>query len=76
MCLGIPFLGVDEVREFGGISNEEHRCVIEHPVQVALICPQFDGETTRIASSISRTIFTTNRGEANGCSNFSANICE
>jgi hypothetical protein len=76
VCLRVTLLGVDKVRELGGISDEEHRCVIEHPVQVSFFSSQFDGETTRIAGSVGRTIFTANRGETDSCSNFLANIRE
>lgn len=30
MCLGVPLLCVDEVGELGWVSDEEHRCVVEH----------------------------------------------
>lgn len=76
MRLRITLLSVDEVRELGGISDEEHRCVVEYPVQVALFCSQFDSETTGIASSVGRAIFTTNRGETDSCSNLLSNSRE
>lgn len=76
VCLGVTLLGVDEVRELGGVSDEEYRCVIEHPVQVTLFCSQFDSETTGIASRVGRTIFTTNCGETDSCSNLLANSRE
>jgi hypothetical protein len=38
MGLRVPLLGVDEVREFGRIADEEDGGVVEYPVEVTFIC--------------------------------------
>lgn len=63
MSLGIPLLSVDEVRELGGVSDEEDRGIVEHPVPVTLVCPELGGEPTRIASGVGRSRLATNGGE-------------
>lgn len=50
MCLRVALLGVDEVREFGGVAEEEDGGVVEHPVQVTLFSPEFDREASRVTS--------------------------
>ena len=45
MRLGIALLSVDEVRELGGVADEEHGRVVEHPVEVALLSLDLDRET-------------------------------
>ena len=66
MSLGVPLLGVDEVGEFGGISDEEDRCVVEHPVKVALLRSDLEGKAAGITSGIRRSEFTTDSGEPDG----------
>jgi hypothetical protein len=39
VSLGVPLLGVDEVRELCGVPDEEDRSVVEHPVPVTFIRP-------------------------------------
>jgi hypothetical protein len=76
VCLRIPLLGVDEVGEFGGVTKEENRSVVEHPVPVAFVCPQFDSKATRIASGIGRARFTTDGGETDSSANLLAHRFE
>ena len=45
MSLRVTLLGVDEVRELRGITDEEDRSVVEHPVQVALVGLDLDSGT-------------------------------
>ena len=45
VSLRVTLLSVDEVRELGGVTNEEHRGVVENPVKVALLGLDLDGET-------------------------------
>ena len=49
MRLGVTLLSVDEVRELGGVAEEEHGHVIEHPVEVALLSLDLDCETCPFA---------------------------
>ena len=41
----VTFLSVDEVWEFGGVAQEEDGGVVEHPIQIAFLRLQLDGET-------------------------------
>ena len=45
VSLRVTLLSVDEVRELRGITDEEDRSVVEHPVQVALVGLDLDSET-------------------------------
>lgn len=45
MGLRVPLLCVDEVRELGRVTDEEHRSVVEDPVKVALLSLNLDSET-------------------------------
>ena len=45
MRLGVTLLSVYEVRELGGVADEEHGRVVEHPVEVALLSLDLDSET-------------------------------
>lgn len=55
MGLRIALLGMDKVREFGGIAKEENGSVVEDPVKVAFISADLDGKPTGIAGSVRRT---------------------
>jgi len=70
MGLGVPLLGVNEMRELGGVSDEEDWGVVEHPVPVTVVGLQLDRKSTRVASSISRSNLTSYGGEADGYVNF------
>ena len=65
MRLRITLLGVDEVRELGGIPDEEDRGVIANQIPVTLFSPQLDSETTRVTSSVSRATFASDCAESN-----------
>lgn len=43
--LGVAFLRVDEDWEVHWVPKEEDRRVVEHPVIIALLCVELDGET-------------------------------
>jgi len=74
MGLGVTLLGVDEVREFGWVTNKEHWSVIEDPVEISFFSADFDGKTTRIAGGIGRTRFTTDCRETDSCFGFCADL--
>lgn len=74
MGLRIPLLSVDEVRELGRITNEEDRSVVEDPIPVTFVSPEFEGETTRVTSGIGRARFTTDSGETSSDANLLADI--
>lgn len=59
MAPGVPLLGVNEVRELGRITNEEDRGVVEDPIPVTLVGPEFDGEASRVTGCVSRARLTT-----------------
>lgn len=61
--LRVSLLRVDEKRELGWVAKEEDRGVVEHPVPVALLRVEFDGESTGVTSAVSRTLLTTDGGE-------------
>ena len=52
MRLRIALLGMDKVRELGGIAKEENGRVVEDPVEIAFVGANLDGEPTRIAGSV------------------------
>jgi len=66
MRLRIALLGMDKVRELGGIAKEEDGSIVEDPVEIAFVGANLDGEPTRIAGSVRRARFATNGGETNG----------
>lgn len=66
----VTLLGVNEVRELGGISQEENWCVVSDQVPVALFGTHLDGKSTRIASTIVGTGFTADSGEADSDGSF------
>ena len=55
---------MNEVRELGGIANEEHGSVVEHPVEVALLGAELDREAARVAGGVGGPGLTTDGGEA------------
>lgn len=63
VSLRIPLLGVNEDGELGRIPQEENRSIVEHPIPVSFIGIELDGEPTRIASTVDRTLFTSHGGE-------------
>ena len=52
MCLRVALLGVNEVGELGGVTNEEDRGIVENPVEIAFVSANLDGKPTRIAGSV------------------------
>lgn len=76
MSLGVTFLGVNEVGEFGGVSDEEDGSVVENPVKVALFSSDLEGKATRITGGIRRSVFTTDSGESGGSTVLLADLGE
>ena len=76
MSLRVPLLSVDEVRELGRVPDEEDWSVVEHPIEVTLVCFQFDSKTTRITGGIGRAGFTADRRKTNCGANFLADRFE
>lgn len=66
MRLRITLLRVNEAGEQYGIADEEDRRVVANQIPDTVLRVEFDGETTRIPSGISRSTLTAHRGEANG----------
>jgi len=62
----ISLLSVDEVRELGGVSEEEDRCIVGDEVPVPFVSSELDGKTTRVSGTIMGSRFTTNSRESNG----------
>lgn len=55
MSLRVTLLAVDEMGEFGGISDEEDGSVVENPVKVALLRSDLEGKATWVTGSVRRT---------------------
>lgn len=55
----IPLLGMDEVREFGGIAQEEDGGVVCHHVPVTLFCAELDRETSWVSGAVGGARFAT-----------------
>ena len=72
MSLRITLLGVDEVREFGGVSQKEDWCIVGHDIPVALVCPHLHREASRVPSAVVRTRFATDCRETNSDGTFLA----
>ena len=66
MSLRITLLGVNEVREFGWISQKEDWSVIGNNIPIAFISPHLHGEASRVAGEIVRAGLATDRGETHG----------
>lgn len=64
VSLGVSLLGVDEIGEFDGVSNEEDGGVVTNHIPIAFFSVELNGETTRVTFGISRTLFTTDSGES------------
>ncbi len=76
MRLRVALLGVDEVWELGGVTNEEHGGVVEHPVPVALVGAQLERKATRIARGVGRPGLATDGGEPRGDAHLLADLPE
>lgn len=59
MGLWITFLGVDEAREENRVTDEEDGRVVADDIPDTVIGVELDGESTRIASSVSTATFST-----------------
>ena len=59
MSLGVPLLSVDEVREFGGIPDEEDGCIVKDPIPISFVCSKLDREPTGISCGVGRSRFAT-----------------
>ena len=57
---------MDEVRELGGIAQEEDGSVVCYHVPVALFCSKLDRETSRVSGTVGGAGFATDGREANG----------
>mmetsp|Transcript_137763 Transcript_137763/g.194883 ORF Transcript_137763/g.194883 Transcript_137763/m.194883 type:complete len:292 (-) Transcript_137763:39-914(-) len=62
--LGVSLLGVDEIGELLGVSDEEDGGVVAGHIPVAFLSVELDGETSGISLSIGRTLLTTDGGES------------
>lgn len=62
--LWVSLLGVDEVGELRGVSDEENRGVVVNPVQVTLLSVELGGETSWVSGSVRGTGLTTDSGES------------
>jgi|SRR5579863_3875320 len=76
MGLRIALLGMDKVREFGGIAKEEDGSVVEDPVKIAFVGADLDGKATGIAGSVRRTRLATDCRETNGSTGSVADLFE
>ena len=76
VSLGVTLLSMNEMREFGGITNEENRCVVEDPVEVTFLCPNFNGEATGITSGVGRPRLATDSGETDSGSSTGTDFLE
>lgn len=54
------------MRELGGISDEENRCIILHKIPVAFISAKLDREASWVTSMVMGTTFTTDSRKSNG----------
>jgi len=52
MRLRIALLGMDKVRELGGIAKDEDGSIVEDSVEIAFVGANLNGEPTRIADSV------------------------
>jgi hypothetical protein len=76
MGLWVSFLGMNEVRELGWVTNEEDGSVVEHPVEVALLGSDLDGKPTGVTSSISGARLASDGRETHRYTGFVAHLGE
>ena len=55
---------MDEDGEFGRVSKEEDRSIVEDPVPVPFLCIELDGEASRITSRVRRSLLAPDSGES------------
>jgi len=56
---------MNEMGEFGRVSNEEHRGVVEDPIPISFVGPKLDRKPTGITSGIGRSRLASHGGEPN-----------
>ena len=61
----ISLLGVDEVRELGGVSQEEDRSVVCHMIPIALLSSELDGKASGVSSAVVGSRFATHGRKPN-----------
>ena len=76
MASRVTLLGMDKVRELGGISKEEDRRIVRHHIPVALFSPEFDRESSRVSSTVVRAGLATDGREADCDGAFLALLAE
>jgi hypothetical protein len=64
VCLRITLLGVDEVWELNGVSDEKNGGVVTGHIPVTVLSVELDSETSGIAISICRPFLTCNSGKS------------
>ena len=62
----IPLLGMDEVRELGGIAQEEDGSVVCYHIPIAFFRSKLDRETSRVSGAVVGAGFATHGRESNG----------
>lgn len=76
MAAGVALLGVNEVGELGGVTDEENGSVVEDPIPVSLAGAQLDGEATGIARGIGTTRLATDSGETDGGAHLRTDVAQ
>ena len=61
--LGVPLLGVDEVGELAGVSDEEDGRVVASHVPVALLGVELDREASRVPFGVRAALLPAHRAE-------------
>jgi hypothetical protein len=55
---------VDEVLKLRGVTDEEHRSVVAHHVEVPLVGAEFEGKATGVTDSVGKALFASHCREA------------
>jgi hypothetical protein len=74
MRLGVTLLGVNKVGKLGGVANEEDRCIVEDPVEIAFVGAYLDGKAARITGRVRRARLTADGGETDSSTGPVANL--
>ena len=74
--LWVALLCVNEKRELRRVAEEEDGCVVVNPIPIALISIELDRETSRVTSSVWRTLLTTDGGETGDQGGLLADLAE
>lgn len=64
IALRVSLLGVDEIREFNRVSDEEYGGVVTNHIPIAFFGVELDSETTRISLGISGSLLSSDGGES------------